>query len=175
MPKNNRTIRGLRDRIPGGYVVGRLPGRSTKAPGLISLKDIIENAYPTRGSVGGSGGTTSKVIAFETFIAGTMSTLEVVGQWIVPRVSRLPLGLATSFARSKTAATGSTVLTIAKVVAGVATTIGTVTFAAAAVVGTFSFLADVDFAAGDMIRLTGPAGVDGTLADVTVLLYGSYT
>lgn len=175
MPTIKRRIRGIRDSVPAGHVIGRMPGKAGGRPYPIKFSDLIENAYPTRSGGGGGGTASTKVIVFDGFIADLMTADEVLLQWIAPRLCRLPANLATSYAKARVAATGSTVVTLYKVVAGVATNIGTITWAGSATVATFSFAADVDFNAGDMLRAVAPASADATLKDTTIMLYGSYT
>jgi hypothetical protein len=58
------------------------------------------------------------------------------------------------------------------------TNIGTVTFAAAATTGTFATTASgtpETFAAGDELRLVGPATADATLADIHITFAGTRT
>jgi hypothetical protein len=103
------------------------------------------------------------------YVSGRPTASETIGQAILPEPFILFAGLVGSFAKSKIAATGSSVLTIHKNGAS----IGTITFAAAATVGTFVFSANVSFDPGDLLDVTNPASADATLADLTIMLYGS--
>jgi hypothetical protein len=77
--------------------------------------------------------------------------------------------LPASLASLGTATTGALSFPILKN----GTAIGSVDFAASATAGTFSFAADVQFAPGDVLKITKPAGaLDATAADLNVTLAG---
>lgn len=159
-----RKIRGIRDRIPGGYVIGRT-GKGYGAPTLIKF------TADAQGGVGGGGGGGSarvRNVAVEMFAGSVMRALEIIGQIIAPMAFTLPSGLAGSYAKAVVASTGTVVLTIRKN----GSSIGTITFTASAT-GVFSFTADVAFVAGDLLSITVPNPPDATLADTTILLWGT--
>jgi hypothetical protein len=83
-----------------------------------------------------------------------------------------------SEAGAGSAASASTVITIAKAQTGTPTTfvnVASITFAVGAVLGTFSPQGALTFAQGDLIRLRGPATADTTLSDFTVTMMGFET
>lgn len=159
-----RKIRGLRDAIPGGYVIGRL-GKGKGMPTLIPLNakgQLITGAT-------GSGGTGTTKIAIEMFAGAVLGTNETIGQIIAPVIFSLLVGLPGSYAKARIASAGTQVLTIYKNTS----IIGTITFTASAI-GVFSFTGDVSFAAGDFLRVITPGTVDTSLYDTTVMLFGSF-
>jgi hypothetical protein len=162
-----RTVRGIRDKIPGGYVIGRL-GKGRGAATLIPLTSV--NSYKGISGAGGGGGSGASVrnIAVEMFVSKTMAASETVGQIIAPKVFTIPAGVSGSYAKARVASTGSVTLTIRKN----GSSIGTITFTTSAT-GTFSFSSDVTFAIGDLLSVTTGGSVDVSLADTTILLYGS--
>lgn len=83
-----------------------------------------------------------------------------------------PSGLGTSRGLAQTAATASTVFDIAKWNGTSWSNVGTATFAPAGTVATFAMASGQTFAAGDAIRITGPASADATIADVTFSIRG---
>jgi hypothetical protein len=89
---------------------------------------------------------------------------EVLMRFVAPRAVAFPANFAGSYANSGTAATASTVFTIAKNGAS----IGTVTFAASGTSGTWASSGGTaqSLAAGDVLTLTGPATPDTTLANI---------
>jgi hypothetical protein len=159
-----RKIRGLRDAIPGGFVLGRI-GKGKGPPTLVP--------FNSRGQIitggGGSGGVGATKIANEFFAAKTMAINETLGQVIAPVAFTLLAALPGSYAKARVASVGTVVLTIFKNT----TSIGTITFTASAT-GVFSFTADVSFAPGDFLRVTTGGTVDTALADTTIMLFGSF-
>lgn len=82
----------------------------------------------------------------------------VLQRFMAVRDYRMPTSLTGSFASSAVATTGAAAYPIKK--NGVS--IGTIDYAAAATAGTFTFVADVDFAAGDVLTVEAPATADAT-------------
>jgi len=171
MPIKGRSIRGIRDSIPGGYVIGRAPGSGKGPAGLIKFKQNADLSVGGGGGGGGGGGATK--IAFEFFGQGLMRASEMFGQAIVPANCTLFPSLTGSYAFGRTLANSAFSLDIQKIVAGVATSVGSVDWSAASADATFTFVSPVSFTAGQGIRLQVPAAADPVLADVTVMLYAS--
>jgi len=163
-----KTIRGIRDSIPGGYVLGRI-GAGSGPPSLIKF---TPNA---QGGIGGGNAAraSSRGMAVEFFAGKTLTDGETVGQIIIPVGFTLPLGLLGSYAEAVTASTGTSVLTIRKatVAGGVGASIGTITFTTSAT-GVLSFAADVSFVPGDRLLVVAPTPADSGLADISILLLG---
>jgi hypothetical protein len=105
-------------------------------------------------------------------VTGNAQTLLV---HTLPHAITLPASLAGSSATALTAATASTAFVFAYKRGGTTTTIATFTFAAAGTVATISGVVIPTLAAGDVLRLTGPATADVTLADIGFSLLGSKT
>jgi hypothetical protein len=81
----------------------------------------------------------------------------------------------TSEAGAGTAATASTVITLAQAVAGAPTTfasVATINFAAGSVIGVMSTQAAISFAQGDILRIRAPASPDSTFSDFHLTLVG---
>lgn len=91
---NQRVIRGIRDRIPGGKLIGRMSGAGTATPGLVDINSLAQQLVTT-GIVGGSGGT-----------AAAGSTPTGVGNALTSNVT-------TGSAVSLTSATAADVTTLA--------------------------------------------------------------
>lgn len=167
-----RTIRGIRDKIPPGYVLGRAGTVGSRKQGPVQLIPFIQS---NRGGVGGGGsGSGVTTLAFEFFAGGTMRPNEVVGQQIAPVAFTLPVGLPGSYGKSVVASTGALVLSIRKATAagGLGSVIGTITFTTSTE-GVISFLTATTFAIGDRLLITCPAPANATLADTTILLMGN--
>lgn len=84
-----------------------------------------------------------------------------------------PCTIAANFSGAKggagTAAGATTVITVYKALAASPTTfasVGTITFAAGSRTPTFATSGAVSFAIGDVLKITGPAAPDATLADI---------
>jgi len=84
------------------------------------------------------------------------------------------LGLL-SEAASGTAATASTVLTIAKAAPVTFTDVGSVTFSGGSSMGAFASSGPVVFAQGDIMRIRAPSTADATLSDVFLTIVGYET
>jgi hypothetical protein len=91
----------------------------------------------------------------------------------LPHAVTLPAGLAGSYMTALTAATASTVFTLAYKRGGTTTTIGVFTFAAGATDATISGVVIPTLAAADILTLTGPTTADATLADIGASILGS--
>lgn len=90
-------------------------------------------------------------------------------QFISTRALAFPVSLTGSQAIAGTAATASTTFTVS--VNG--TNVGTINWAAGATVGTFTAATAFSVAAGQVVKVTGPATPDTTLANVSFTLNGS--
>lgn len=99
---------------------------------------------------------------------GTIGNVDVV-RFSVVRAFTLPEDLTGSIAESQSPATASTTFTIKKNGAS----IGTIVWDAGETEGVFTFAAEVDFAADDLLQVTGPGSADASLADVSITLKGT--
>lgn len=161
-----RTIRGIRDKIPGGYIIGRIG----KGQGPAQLIRADFNNGRVSGGGSGSGVTT---IAIEMYAGALMRANEVLGQIIAPVEFTLPAMLPGSFAIASTASVGTVVLSIRKAtVVGFGFEVGTITFTASNT-GVIVFASDTVFAVGDRLLVRAPATVDSSLANTTILLLGN--
>lgn len=98
-------------------------------------------------------------------IVGKPSNGEVVLLFVAPRAFRIPANAAGSRLKAGTAATGTAVFSIQKN----GSEFLTATVAASGTTATFAG-SQVDFAAGDMLRIIAPATADATLADIAITL-----
>lgn len=117
----------------------------------------------------GTGGTTSTAYDLGATWSGTLPASQVILRYPFPRVVAFQATLPGSQARSAVAATGATVLTIARN----GSSIGTINFGVAATMATFTFAADVTFVIGDILTITAPASPDATLASLGISLAGT--
>lgn len=171
-----RTIRGIRDKIPAGYVLGRAAGGNglgARGQGPVQLIKFNPNSSGAIGS-SASTSTTATTIAIEIYAGSTMSASEAIGQIIAPVQVTLLVGLPDSYAKAGVASTGTLVLNIRKATAvgGRGSVIGTITFTTSAT-GVISFLTETVFAPGDRLIVECPAVPDSTLADTTILIVGT--
>ena len=93
----------------------------------------------------------------------------VVMRFVAVRSFALPAAMAGSVAKTATAATASTVLSLQK--NGVA--FGTLTFASGAVSGTFVAAAGATFVSGDVLTVVAPATADTTFNNAQFTFVGS--
>jgi len=91
----------------------------------------------------------------------------------LPHAVTFPAGLAGSYMTALTAATATTVFTLAYKRGGTTTTIGTFTFAAGGTDATISGVVIPTLAAADILLLSGPATADATLADIGISILAS--
>jgi hypothetical protein len=102
------------------------------------------------------------------FAAGVMAASEVILRFTATRAFSIAAAASGSKASAGTAATASTILNLKKN----GSSFGTLEFAAAATVGVFTQGTLVNFAAGDVIQISGPATADATLANISISLKG---
>lgn len=155
-----RTVRGIRDSIPSGYVIGRLS--STDGPAqLIDLKTL--NAATVAAIGGGTGGGQSGQIAdFGLFFPGKPATSQLIFEMALTRNIILPAALLGGKFGVNTAPTSNYVVTITRN----GSSIGTITFLATTGVATISFTAPITLLIGDKLQLTGQTTPDGTMSDL---------
>lgn len=113
-----------------------------------------------------------------SFVGGVLATSQLLGLHKLPRAVTFPANFSGSTAGATANATASTVISIDRALAASPNTfaaVGTLTFAAGGVAATFTSTGGlaVSCAAGDVLRLTGPATADATLANVYCTLVGS--
>jgi hypothetical protein len=175
--------------------VGTTTQRPAAAPGMIRYNATLSTfegyggSTPAWGSLGGSGlpsGATQYQMIREgasaaqwenapydlpIFMPGTQ-TGSAFARIILPRAIQLPASLPSSQCLARTAATGSTTVTLNKISGGVTTATGTAVWSAAATGCSFTFLSNVTFTAGDMVEFAFPASPDPTLSDIAITLAG---
>jgi hypothetical protein len=100
-------------------------------------------------------------------VFGKPANGDTIASVVAVRAFTVASGLAGSYAKAGTAATGSSVFTVYKNGAS----IGTFTFGANGTVASFAG-AGASFAAGDVLTLIAPSTQDATLADIAWTLNG---
>ncbi|MCK5307039.1 MAG: hypothetical protein KAJ73_00370 [Zetaproteobacteria bacterium] len=111
-----------------------------------------------------------------TTVFGVLANSEIVMFYAPSRGFVLPANFVNSRAISLEPATAEAVFSVYKVANGtwVETLIGTFTFAAASQEAVFNTSAQTTIAAGDAIKIVGPATFDVTLADMGIALQAAY-
>ena len=112
--------------------------------------------------------TSLKIEEVENFLNGKPGASAVIDRYIATRAFSIPSGATGSQFKGGTAATASTVFTLAKNGAA----FGTATFAAAGTSATFAVAVAVAVAAGDVLTITAPGSQDATLADLVWNIQG---
>ena len=102
------------------------------------------------------------------FVPGTYTASQVIAAFVMVRAVAFAANFAPSLAKSQTAATLSSTITIQKN----GSSIGTIVFAAGASTSTIAGSA-VSFAVGDMLSFVAPGTPDATLAGVQITLSGT--
>jgi hypothetical protein len=157
------------------YIDGTTNGVITFGGGAsasVGLSDMPAALTAYKGIRVASGGAAYELIDIPYDVAIYAETVftnsEVLFRLAATRAFRIPSGAAGSVGNAGVAATGSTTVTLAKN----GSSFGTMVWAAAGTVATVTVSADTDFAAGDILTITGPATADATLAQVTMALAG---
>lgn len=155
-----RTIRGIRDSLPSGYVVGRLSSQE----GPAELIDLATLSHAQVAAVGGGGGGSGGGVAdFGVFFSGKPAASQVCFEMVMTKAVQLPKNLSGSqFATNTAPTTGNYVFTLNKN----GSSIGTVTFAVTSGTPTVSFTALVPFAIGDKFQIVGQVSPDANMADI---------
>lgn len=142
--------------LAGGTLTGSLTLDADPTTALeAATKAYVDNAV---------GGVTPYDIA--VFFDGVPVADEDVLKFVAVRDYYLPEDLVGSRAVSTVSATAQTDLDIQKN----GSSIGTIRWAAAATSATFIFAADVNFVAGDVLRIVAPTTPDATLEDIAITL-----
>lgn len=147
------------DAIRGGVTVPTAGGLALSGDALsVDTTSIATKAYA-------DGLVANLPYDLALYVEGLTTASESLLRFTAPRAFSLAAG-ASGQATAGTAATGSTVLALAKN----GSSIGTVTWAAAGTVATISITSTTAFAVGDVLTVTGPATPDATLAGLSVTL-----
>lgn len=159
---SKRTVRGIRDTIPSGFVIGRTSGQDGPAE-LIDLKSLTlaQQAVMPNGQLSKPGGTTSD---FGFFFQGKPAFSNMVLATIKPtKAIVLPAALLGSQFVADTAPLADYTVTLLH--NGVSC--GTVKFAASTGAVTVTFAGSVTLAIGDTFTIQGPATADAAIQDIS--------
>lgn len=163
-----RAIRGIRDSIPSGYVIGR--GSSQEGPAeLISLQTLGQKIVQT-GAVPSPSAIPVVPADFGFFFSGQPAGSQVIFEMKLQKAIKLPASLTGSQAGANTAPTSNWTMTLKKN----GSSIGTIQFAAGTGAVTITFASLVSFAIGDTFQITGQSVADATLADFFVSFVASF-
>jgi hypothetical protein len=171
----NVRVRGIRQRIPFGYMIGR--GDKGDGPAqLLSPADQRRLLGLTPGEVVGAvGAVMPPSIGFMAL--GSIDDGEWLGQLVFTRGITFPVNFALAQGFAGQLATATTVFTVKKFAGGVTTTVGTITWTAGVEDATFATTGGLaqTFVAGDVVRFYGASPPDATLRDIAVTIPGSVT
>lgn len=120
-------------------------------------------------ALGPRAGDSAYMTAYDiaSFMPGAPANSAII-RIALPRAVTLPAGLPNAQCTAKTAATGTTTVTLNKVSGGATTAIGTLVWSASGTACAVTFSAAVSFAAGDIVEEAFPASADATLADIAI-------
>lgn len=155
-----RTIRGIRDSLPPGYVVGRL----SNAEGPAELIDLRTLTIAQQTVMGGQLSSPQGGVAdFGIFVSGK----PLIGNMILFEMQmtkglKLYAGLTGGQFGVNTAPTADYTVTLKKNGAS----IGTIKFAAGTGTVSAVFATDITLAITDKFQIVGPATPDATVADL---------
>lgn len=169
-----RHIRGIRDRIPPGYLIGRPGGLGGQAaPQLIDARLFATQAYVKQ--IAGSGGITGSH-GFGFFCGGLPSAAEIIGGGMFPVPMTFTTGDPFTEVASEYPAAGSAVFNINTWVGpqpGTVTQVGTITFSAAGYLGVVAWIGSpYTLPAFTILELQAPNPQDLTLAWITGTING---
>lgn len=156
--------------VTGALALDNLSGSTGAAAGMLSRSAL--GAWTLSPA-----STPSYTVGF-SFVGGVLAASQLLGLHKLPRAVTFPANFSGSTAGATANATASTVIAIDRALAASPNTfsaVGTLTFAAGGIAATFASTGGtaVSCAAGDVLRLTGPATADATLANVYCTLVGS--
>jgi hypothetical protein len=166
----DRTIRGIRDTIPTGYVIGRT-GLTDGRAQLLPIKDL-GNALVKTGAVASvpqAQSNSGRPADFAVFWPGKPAASQVFLQIKMTLAITLPASLTGSEFSAGIAATSNYVITISKN----GSSIGTLTYSSGGVAVSFASL--VNLAVGDTFELAGQPGTDATLANIGMSFHATQT
>lgn len=168
-----RTIRGIRDTIPTGYVLGRTGSVDGRAQ-LLAIKDLGNalvgtGVVPSVPAVVAAAGSSGRPADFVVFWSGKTAANTIFAQFEMTKAITLPINLTGSKFSARVAATSNYVVTINQN----GTPIGTITFASGSV--TSSFTGAVALAIGDVLQFAGQTSADSTLADISLAFAATFT
>lgn len=154
-----RTIRGIRDSIPSGFIMGRLSSGNGPAE-LISLRGLSQAQSAAGGSSGG--GSSGGVSDFGFFFSGKPLGSQVLFDMKLSKSIKIPAALFQSAFNVVTPPTADWTVTISKN----GSSVGTIKFAATTGNTTITFGTGQTFNAGDIFKVTAQSTPDANLADV---------
>ena len=136
---------------------------------LNASSGMVPNSLVVRGGDGYILGVVSPAYDVAAFIPGTTPDAATVFLFVAPRDIVFPPGLYGSYAFARVAATSQTKYDIWDG----STDVATITFAGSGTTGVFTGTPTI-LRPGHILKITGPAVGDATLADVGITLSGAY-
>ena len=136
---------------------------------LTASSGVVPNNLVVRDGSGAIAGAGANAYDVAAFIPGTTPDASKVFLFVAPRTITFPTGLSGSYAHALAQATSQTKYDIWDG----STDVATITFAGSGTTGSFSGTLGT-IHAGDVLKITGPAVGDATLADVGITLSGTY-
>lgn len=160
-------VRGVRQVIPPGYILGRLRGSGDVE--LLNLRDLRQFGVATKAEHDQA----TKKAGFGFFAGGLLDAGETLGTGAWAHEITFSHGDPDTLVTARFAATATAVLLIKTIVAGVETTGGTITFNAGSTNGVVAFIPALVVPAATQLKLYAPAVADATLAEITGIVTGS--
>ncbi len=164
-----RTIRGIRDSIPAGYVIGR--GSSQEGPAELIDMSTLGRQLVQSGALPSPADIPVVPADFGFFFSGKPSASQVIFELKLPKAILLPASLSGSQVGTATNPTADWTMTLKKN----GSNIGTIKFTAGTGAVTITFVSAVGFAIGDLFQITGQSATDTTLQDFFVSFVASFT
>jgi hypothetical protein len=149
---------------------------STSAPGLVPATGGVSGTFLAANctfqpiSVSSCSNLPAGGCPYDTsiFLGGVPANSAIVRKAIVRAVS-CPTGFAGSVGYARESSSGTAVVTVNQVTAGVGTARGTVTFAISNT-GVFASGAGMTLSSGDLIEFAFPSSADATMGDIAISL-----
>lgn len=169
-----RTIRGIREVIPPGYVIGRTSTQNGPAE-LVRMGDLAQNLVNT-GIVPAAVNFATEYLGFSSI--GPFTTLQQFAMAAAPRNVGFPSKTLSSNLGSVTTpptADFTCVLTnnLADYLANGTSIVCSVKFLAGTKVGVFTYGASITIPFGAVMYLVMPAAADATLSGMQILFAGT--
>lgn len=166
----NRIIRRTTQRVPAGYILGRLPGTGDGPAQLLNLRDLTAFGVASASAAGPA----AHDAGFGFNDGGLLGAGEYLGAGTWAHDVTFQNGNPGTSVTSLVPANANATFNIQTYIAGILTTVGTIEFLAGTTVGVVTWLSPpVTIPAGVQIKLFAPSPADSTLASVTGIVVGT--